>query len=334
MPEIIKFQQALEMSQRGKRHLLLGNGFSIACRPDIFVYNRLFERANFEKLPRALQAFKALGTTDFERMIKVLKDFAAIAQIYGHESKEAESDALLLREVLVHTIADSHPSRPSDINSDEYGHCKIFLSNFDRKFTLNYDLLLYWTLMQDEIEPQIPCDDGFRKGEDKDASYVTWEPENSYNQSVYYLHGALHLFDAQTELQKYTWTNTGVPLIDQIRDALSRSFFPLFVAEGTTSEKFARIRHSDYLSKAYRSFIPISGSLFIFGHSMADNDDHILDVVGWGKTDNLYVSIHGDPNSDRNQEIIRKANSLATRRSARHPLNVHFFDSESARVWR
>jgi hypothetical protein len=335
MPQILTFEQALDASSKAKhRHLLLGNGFSIACRPDIFVYKKLFEQANFNEIPRARKAFDALGTTDFERMIKALRDFAAIAPIYGHHSAEAEADAVALREVLVRTIAGSHPARPGDIAPDEYAHCKSFLSHFDRIFTLNYDLLLYWALMQDEIQPAVSCDDGFRKSDDKDAGYVTWEPENIYGQNIYYLHGALHLFDAQTELQKYTWTNTGVPLIDQIRDALSRNFFPLFVAEGTSEEKIIRIRHSDYLSKAYRSFIPITGPLFVYGHSLADNDDHILQVIGWGKTDSLFVSIHNDPESEKNQEIIRRATALAGHRSPRNPLAVYFFHAESASIWR
>ena len=68
------------------------------------------------------------------------------------------------------------------------------------------------------MEPDSPCDDGFRKPED-DAPYVTWEPENTYKQNVYYAHGGLHLFDAGAVLQKYTWSNTGIPLIKQIRAA-------------------------------------------------------------------------------------------------------------------
>jgi hypothetical protein len=147
------------------------------------------------------------------------------------------------------------------------------------------------------------------------------------------LHGALHLFDARSELQKYTWANTGVPLIDQIRDALSRNFFPLFVAEGTSEEKFTRVRHSDYLSKAYRSFIPIQGSLFIYGHSLGENDAHILHLIGIGKTDRLFVSIHRDPELESNKAIIRKAIAFAALRPAKRPLEVHFFDADSAQVW-
>jgi hypothetical protein len=42
----IDFDQALKKAEGyGKKHLLLGNGFSIACKPDIFSYGSLFEEA-------------------------------------------------------------------------------------------------------------------------------------------------------------------------------------------------------------------------------------------------------------------------------------------------
>jgi hypothetical protein len=336
MDQILSFQQALDASRTSAhRHLLLGNGFSIACRPNVFVYRKLFEQANFQNIPRARQAFDALGTTDFERTIKALRDFATLSSIYAKDAIDSAADADALREVLVRTIADSHPAVPSDISGDEYAACRRFLSNFERMFTLNYDLLLYWALMQDEQEPQLSCDDGFRKPDnDSDAAYVTWEPENAHAQNIYYLHGGLHLFDSRSELKKYTWTNTGTPLIEQIRAALCQNYFPLFVAEGTSGEKITRIRHSDYLSKAYRSFISIGGTLFVYGHSLAENDSHVLRVISKGKIDAIFISLHGDPDSEGNRAIVRQAKLLAASRPPKRPLNVCFFDADSAHVWR
>ena len=49
--ELLSFDQALAHSEKvSTRHLLLGNGFSIACRPNIFVYGKLFERADFGQI--------------------------------------------------------------------------------------------------------------------------------------------------------------------------------------------------------------------------------------------------------------------------------------------
>jgi hypothetical protein len=154
---------------------------------------------------------------------------------------------------------------------------------------------------------------------------VTWEPDNSYNQNVYYLHGALHLFDAGFELQKYTWVNTGMALIDQIRSALENNRFPVFVAEGTSDEKLTRIRHSDFLAKAYRSFLPIGGALFVYGHSLAENDDHILKCIARGKTTRLFVSLYGDPASQTNKGIVRKALSLANLQIPEYQLRSRCF---------
>src|SRR5689334_12717731 len=84
---ILTFQEALRESARySKRHLLLGNGFSIACRPNIFAYGKLYEEADFSKLsPTAKFAFEALGTQDFERVIKALRDAHAVLAAYGSD---------------------------------------------------------------------------------------------------------------------------------------------------------------------------------------------------------------------------------------------------------
>jgi len=162
---------------------------------------------------------------------------------------------------------------------------------------------------------------------------VVWEPHQSHGQNSWFLHGALHVFDSGTEIQKYTWINTGIRLIEQIRDALERDLYPLFVAEGTSSEKIARIKHSDYLAKAYRSFSEITGCLFIYGHSLADNDAHFLKRIEKGKLRHIFVGVYGDPGSDENKRIISKANAMATARAPSKPLSVSFYDAASAKVW-
>jgi len=177
-------------------------------------------------------------------------------------------------------------------------------------------------------------DDGFRKPDyDYEADYVTWESGQSHDQNVWYLHGALHVFDTGTEIQKYTWVNTGVRLIEQTRDALSRNYFPLFVAEGTSAEKLERIRHSDYLAKAYRSFQSITGALFILGHSLTSNDEHFLKLIEKGKVQHLFVGIFGDPDSPGNRSIIRRAELMVQARKKSPALAVSFFNSATAKVW-
>jgi hypothetical protein len=339
----ISFADAIAATSHfSRRHLLLGNGFSIACRPDIFVYGKLFEQADFALVSQsARDAFDSLATTDFEKVIRALNDTAAIADVYGlppAAAAQMRDDANKLKELLVQTIAKSHPELPSDLSESEYQSCQQFLSHFSTIYTFNYDLLLYWTQMHHENSSSVTSDDGFRTSQDDiefdtESDYVIWEPGQSHGQSTWFLHGALHVFDSGLEIQKYTWSRTGVRLIEQTRQALQDDFFPLFVAEGTSDEKLLRIRHSDYLAKAYRSFQSIQKCLFIYGHSLASNDEHYLKLIERGKLEQVYVGLYGDPNSAANKQIIRRANLLVDNRRGRKSLNVVFFDAESANVW-
>ena len=128
-------------------------------------------------------------------------------------------------------------------------------------YTLNYDLLLYWILMHDDelldgSDPTIEfsASDGFGNEEDDpDADYVVWQGETgAHSAKVHFLHGALHLFDAGNELQKFTWVRTSAPLIDQARAAIEADKFPLFVAEGSSHQKKTKIRHNAYLYQGFK----------------------------------------------------------------------------------
>jgi hypothetical protein len=334
-----------EAASVGHVHALLGNGFSRACRDDIFAYGALFDRADFSALsPHCREAFDALNTTDFEVVIRALKAAASIIETYdvslGALAATLRADAEGLREVLVAAIAGSHPDWPGEISPDRFAACKRFLSHFERIYTLNYDLLLYWAFMQEEVEPALRCDDGFRQPGSGPEEYVTWEVENSYDQKIYYVHGALHLFDAGSELQKYTWKNTGVRLKDQVRAALANSKYPLFVSEGTSEGKLERIKHSGYLHRGLASMPKVMGSMFVYGLSFAPNDEHVLRMIEIGKISRLYIGIYGDPGDPHNQGIIARAQRLVEARRIRNvgrrraqDLEAHFFSAASAKVW-
>lgn len=338
---MMTFAEAIEDSQKfSKRHVMLGNGFSIAARPDIFQYGALFDRADFSNLsPSAKNVFDVLNTRDFESVIKALKTSSDIVEHYSPKQKgfaeTLRNDAASLREVLVTAIADSHPERPSDISDIEFDKCRSFLAHFDKVYSFNYDLLLYWTLMRDLDLGDGEWDDGFRKAsEDPDAEFVEWEIQKSDRQNVYYLHGALHIFDTGSQLQKYTWIHTGVPLIQQIRKALEQEKYPLIVAEGSSDKKMDAINHSNYLSRCYRSFAHIGGSVFMFGFSLAENDYHILRLFEKNTVQKLYVGIYGDPDRPENKRILATAMTLPElRKQQRTKLEVEAYQAESASVW-
>ncbi|MED5550275.1 MAG: DUF4917 family protein [Pseudomonadota bacterium] len=349
----LSFEEALvDSAGFARRHLLLGNGFSIACRGDVFHYGSLFNQADFSACPEVVEVFESLDTHDFEFAIRSLESAAKIAPIYAKHGAGA-ADVMLqhaaaLKEVLLQTIAGQHPDLPNIIPDEKYHACRSFLTHFlgtgGQVFTLNYDLLLYWTLMHTDVpvgaDPvQLENNDGFGNQEDDPgADYVVWQGETgAHSAKVHFLHGAMHLFDSGSELKKYTWVRTGIPLVEQAREALESGFFPLFVAEGTSTKKKAKIRHNAYLYQGLKQLnanaTKQNACFFIFGHSLAANDDHILTRLARARFPKLYVGLFGDPGSATNREIKRRAESLPRLRARRYPLEIVYYDSASAKVW-
>ena len=233
-----------------------------------------------------------------------------------------------------------------DDAEEEYLACKNFLGNFNTIYTLNYDLLLYWTIMHNSKGMKPEYEDGFSTSysdviNHEQSNYVVWESSNTHNskKKIWFLHGALHIFDSAVEIKKFTWNRTNIRLIEQTRDALNNDLFPLFVAEGSSAEKLEKTCHSDYLNKAYRSFEALGKCLFIYGHSLAANDEHYLQLIERGKIEHLFVGIRGDINSDKNRSKVERSALMAIRRkqaskNSNIPLKIDFFDMTSVSVWK
>src|ERR1039457_2134611 len=100
---LLTFQEALA-SAEGRKHVLLGNGFSRALRNDIFAYDALFQRTDFSRLSAtARRAFTILNTTDFELVMRALRLVAQLIPLYSNDTdlvRTLTADADGLREVL------------------------------------------------------------------------------------------------------------------------------------------------------------------------------------------------------------------------------------------
>jgi hypothetical protein len=274
---------------------------------------------------------------------------------YLHINLRYKKHSQAIKEILIETIAKNHPERPNSIEERKYKSCIKFLNNFigddGAIYSLNYDLLLYWTLMYGLNEKLLNAEpnDGFGKDVEFNddgipisvSDYVIWQGDsNAHGQNIHYLHGALHVFEKDADIEKFTWINTGKPLIDQIREALEEDRFPLFVAEGDSKKKLTRITHSGYLYHSYKSFSQrmktgdkrSTACLFTFGVSFSANDEHIIKKIAKGKINHLFVSIYGSPNLESNQRIIQDVESIKRKRSNNN-LTISYYDAESADIW-
>lgn len=358
--ELITFEQAIEKANSfSKKHLLLGNGFSIACDSSIFTYDSLFKEADFESNPEIKSAFDSLETTDFEVVIDTLQKSSLVIPAYSQDNDELctklNADAQRIKELLLNTIARRHPETPNEISEEAYDCCRKFLSHFIKKdnkggrvYTLNYDLLLYWTLMHEleDRDSESSFSDGFGRDSWMDGNgkhyseELIWQGKSS-SQNIHYLHGGLHLYDKGSEIQKFSWVDTGQSLIDQSRQALKVDKFPMFVTEGNHEKKMEKINHSAFLYTSFKSFEDVANAgqfkpgntcLFTYGVSFGQNDKHIFNRIAHGKIKHLFVSIYGDINSKENQKIVAQAELLKEQRE-KHLLEITYYCAESAQVW-
>lgn len=354
MSNLMTFNEAISDSEKYRsRHLLLGNGFSMACMPHVFGYDSLLEKSDFGENGSLRGLFDHFKTKDFEEIINVLENNLHLRQ-YSDPSNETDGNggtkANILKEILIQTIAKVHPKTPGEISINQYNSCKRFLEHFigykvgdGKVFTLNYDLLLYWSIISDSdykrSNIKLASNDGFSRDEKTNTEYVKWIGNHAWrhSQQIHYLHGSLHLFYSGNVLQKYTWRYTGKSLIGQIREAMNDGKFPLFVAEGDSEKKMKKISRDPYLYFALQNFrhqmaIPES-SLFVFGFKFSDNDIHIIDEIREGKIRKMYVGLYTKDKTEEIESIETVVNELKHSRSESYPIDIQFFDSESANVW-
>lgn len=327
--QILTFEEALTRADE-KKHLMIGNGFSVSLFPDIFNYKRLSEKITDDRVKRL---FQTLNTYDFEYVMWRITE--ALRVIENYEDADdikslLQDDIDNLKNTLISTIVECHPEAPNAISEKQYEKCRDFLHHFKdgKKYTFNYDLLLYWVYMHFLETKEISCNDGFLTDAD-DRNMVTWEIGREQEQNLYYLHGAMHIFSDKSKVEKYTWINTGETLSNQVNQSIDEGNYPVFISEGTTNHKKMRINNNAYLARSFSSLKSIGNSLFIHGHSLRDEDDHVFNYVN-RKKKKIFISIYGNASADYNETIISKINSWRSQ----YDKNEYFvYQSETANVW-
>lgn len=256
-----------------------------------------------------------------------------------HESNKTVTGPISARIVaLYHQNRQSHPENPTYITDYQYKSCYEFLKHFEegKKYTFNYDLILYWVYMHFLEHDDFPLktDDGFRSDVD-DNSMVTWDIGREHFQNLYYIHGAMHIFnDENAEIQKYTWRNGNKTIAQQVKDSIELNKLPMFITEGTSDHKLKRIKENGYLSRSFSSMKSISDDVFIFGHSIRDEDNHVFNIMNSNsKLKKVFISLFGDKSSESNKKIIQKIDFWRKeyKISKREYL---FYNAETANIWK
>lgn len=325
------FEQVIaEVPDGQAKSVLLGNGFSRACRDDVFDYSTLLDHAEFgEQDPSVHRLFEALETYDFERVMRVIESTMLVLNAFEADAalqQELINIGKSLKDALINAIGTTHPDRPYEISDEEYVATRHFLAMFDEIFSVNYDLLMCWARNKDNLAPvRFDSDDGFRTRQ-------TWEGlGRGSGQNVHFLHGALHLYEDEAGIRKHAYFQDGPTIVDQVRSNLERGRFPIFVSEPTAEKKLKRIAGHPYLNFCFNALGQLNGSLFVVGHAFGEHDRHLFDqVLLSGNVTRVYVSLHGDERSRANQQTRANARTYL---DVLGPNGVVFFDAASLPIW-
>lgn len=276
--------------------LLIGNGFSINLYNSLS-YTSLFEyfiaELNSEEEQRI---FRALGTHNFEYIIQILNNSELVNNLLQLPVNRFEPLRNRLRQGLITSIQTNHPQH-ADINYDQLGRISEELEHFNDIYTTNYDVLLYKILLQsishhrNEGNP-IPYQDYFY--DEIDAHKLGFMADQAYNaRSIYYLHGALFLYQSENRTLTYKLRrfDDRLEYIQLIRREIQNDNFPIFVAEGDPADKLATITSNRYLNYCSTKLSNTTRNILVYGFSFSAPDVHITNFLKRNNSHQVAVSI-------------------------------------------
>lgn len=144
-----------DIQDKFKGYILLGNGASIAI-DERLSYRSLYERVcqSGRLNPEIINMFAYFGTTNFEFIMKLLLEASQVNQVLCIDDDKTRSYYDEIRDSLINTIGDIHPTHENVKNL--LPKIADFLRNFTTVLSLNYDLLVYWSMLEgnDKLECQ------------------------------------------------------------------------------------------------------------------------------------------------------------------------------------
>lgn len=330
-------------SKNREKHLLFGNGFSIAYDANIFSYNALSKFIDEIDNELLKKLFKVINTKNFELVMQQLDNFIEIAKAFSTDDnliRQITEANEILKTSLIEAVQKLHPEHVFKVPEEKSKCCHLFLNDYLSKggkvFSTNYDLLPYWILMRNESEfaidgfgKEVENPDEVLKKQDPVFSELRWGKYKK-NQTIFYLHGALLIFDTGVEIEKETYDLEHY-LLQKINDRMTSKSYPIFVTAGSAQEKLNHISHNKYLSCCYDQLTQIEGSLITFGFNFGEYDTHIIDAINkaahqgqraGNKLHSVYIGVYSQENLDYILSIIGKFR-----------LKVNFYNASTAPIW-
>jgi hypothetical protein len=324
---IMQWAQIAANYHRGT--IVLGNGASIAVSPS-FGYGSLLDHAQERGLftDDVNSLFQFFETSDFELILRLVWQASNVNRSLRIPDDRTHQAYLNVRECLIQAIRDVHPDY--ELVSSQLPSMYQFLKSFDTVLSLNYDLLVYWTMAYGfNVHDGHLFKDCFQRNGTFDDTW--WRFRDPYreqtNTLVFYPHGSLALCRNMVE-QELKIHSAGDGLLEAILQAWrSEQYVPLFVSEGTMQQKVFSIQNSYYLSTVYREVLK-SGrdTLTLYGWGLGEHDRHLLRRMYGTGIQRVAISVFNGDQSYCNNAYQVVRDDLGS-------VQVDFFDSESPGCW-
>lgn len=305
-----------------KRHrctgILIGNGASMAVW-DRFAYASLYDIAyprNDHRHDADRKLFESFRTSNFEQVLSSLATAQQVNDLLGIPSPQIPVHQANIRSALITAVNTVHIPwklvQPATLTAIYEA-----LRPYKTIFTTNYDLLVYWALMN------APSDERFKDyfwGDDFNVA----DTSVTRGTKVLYLHGALHLYRLPNGRTRKRTRDDTRDLLRLFNVPEPSGGIPLFVTEGTSEGKRSAISRSDYLNFAFGEFGKHQGSLVVFGHSLDPvADAHLINAMRrwyWRGDRKLVIGLR--PALTPEETVIRKT----TFHDKMPEANIVFFD--------
>lgn len=262
--------------------ILLGNGFSINFSSSLR-YKYLYEFFIQNSTDISKKLFDAFQTKNFEQILESLEIAKTVCETMELEYNSFEKYKTEIREGLINSINKIHP-KPIAVNYNLIKWISEQFLEFNQIFTTNYDLFLYYII----LETGKFGDHMFLSSSDK-YNYFD-EPDVMKKNHIYYLHGALFLFEEGLTTYKIKRPKNGW-LLDSITKEISLNKYPLFISEGKSETKLKAIQSNSYLTYCLNQLEKNeNNTLVIFGQSLSEQDAHIVKIID-KSYDNIAISI-------------------------------------------
>ncbi|MEZ5077110.1 MAG: DUF4917 family protein [Solirubrobacterales bacterium] len=268
-----------EIADEGWSAILLGNGLSVNLSR-YFAYQSLYEEAKPRRGRGGLSdkdraVFKAFDTTNFEVVLAKLRDAITMAEVLGRKPAPYRQRFRSVQDALGEAVRRVHLEW-TEVPDETLGAIKAELRRYGAVFSTSYDLILYWAIGHND-DYGLFRDCFWSNG-------CEFDPEDSEvragGRPVYYMHGALHLIVQGSGVTRKMTQEDG-RLLDQFGKPIKGDdeARPLLISEATAREKLRGIEGNDYLAHVYDQFKEQDKPLAAFGHSLSEQDRHLIDAI-------------------------------------------------------